>query len=233
MRSNRMNFTLIELLVVIAIIAILAALLLPALSKARERGKAAACIGQLKQFGVAMHSYHDDYQQFPCNGSSTDSYSCWDAMIAEYVGYKQKAPNGIFHCPAGIPNADGVLTSRGYAMNSHVATEEPLRTVGKHKRDPEIMLLVDFWREQNGALKEHVYGGKTGNREYLNATGTATPQEIAYRHMGNANYVRKDGSVKSTPPGTSGIGRDIVWFVYFNNTAANNGKYYIDKKIVN
>jgi len=122
---NRQGFTLVELLVVIAIIAVLAALLLPALASARNAGRKAACLSNLRQIGLALHTYASDYRGRIPWGPKAPPFT----SPAEFYP-STGSPTSLLSLRSGAPVGLGLLLAQHLASQPRVlfcpAADQPL-----------------------------------------------------------------------------------------------------------
>ena len=220
--NNRkpMGFTLIELLVVIAIIAILAAILLPALNSARERGRSASCINNLKQISNALFSYQDDNEGYcPHANYSKTIYYSWNTKLMPYLGYSgtvsawEGNPNPyefpIMQCPSQpedlLNNLMGWKVS--YCVNSSGTSSTKIALfpstysysgikIGSLKRPSAVSAVLESTFVSGSRV---YYRANFSDYEQIKCTSEAELNQkgIATRHSGNNNMAFFDGHVAS------------------------------------
>ena len=221
-RRSKDAFTLIELLVVIAIISILAAILFPVFARARENARRASCQSNLKQIGLAMIQYSQDYDEktvaaWGFGGSSNVS---WDVRLAPYsaVRLQNDSTNNrgplVLQCPS-----DSLARAAGYGVRSYAlpawmqgdwnwvtvgseGTTEGIALASIGSPATTLMTVEQHWQYNylsniNGSMSS---GPGNATIASANVYATQSAGNLTPVHLEGYNYLFVDGHVKWLRP---------------------------------
>lgn len=220
---RRLAFTLIELLVVIAIISLLAAILFPVFSRARESARRASCLSSARQIGMAYSMYADDYDQRTVRIHSNTACPCWPDLLYPYT----KSDRVFSSCPSKVPAGSWTplgKTGLSFAYNSlYTGGDTPdgqptTPPVGNANTNPGLALsmfpvpaetvvfgdsadqYIVYSADKTDMIinLDEPYDSLSGapNIRRSGTTNTNRQQSFVGRHFGGSNWVFADGHAK-------------------------------------
>ena len=206
---KRSGFTLIELLVVIAIIAILAAILFPVFARARENARRSSCSSNLKQIGLGMLQYTQDYdEKYPLARTGGPNFNNWAGRIAPYVKSKQ-----LFACPSNpsntgvmgnnLPGQDSLVPA-SYAMNFEIGD-------GAYSGGAGMSIANINEVATRILVTERIGNNAEPGVMWIDWTGNQFRDNGFAGHLGTSNYLFADGHVKSLRPTQTVAGGRSMW----------------------
>ena len=204
--SGRLGFTLIEILVVVAIISILAAILFPAFGRARENARRSSCQSNLKQIGLGIMQYSQDYDEQMISGQTNGVL--WKEMLQPYVKSKQ-----IFACPSN-PNKDAMATNFPVSYGPNCDAHGSRAALGYINDGPNLSAITAPATaitviEMTANTWDFVITLDSGHNDFDDA--------LYAGHNAMSNYLFADGHVKSLKPmatisgAMGGVGAVNLW----------------------
>ena len=237
--KKRSGFTLIELLVVIAIIAVLVALLLPAVQQAREAARRTECKNNLKQLGLALHKYHDSYNQFPPGWidayqrpATANPYSGWgwNAFLLPYI---DQSP--LYNQLNFAMGHDGTVATG----NNYTQVITPISALRCPSDDPFNVVVIGKAGPAVGGWSS--YPGVAGNAALQNSTAATASlntqaalggvftanSKVGIQHMtdGSSNVICIGERCFIQFNGSGNYGSSAMWGGPHSNAATSANSY--------
>lgn len=231
------GFTLIELLVVISIIAILSAILFPVFARARENARRSSCQSNLKNVGLAVLQYTQDYDEHVMSGNQTNVNYIGTGWAGQLTPYTKSTD--LFRCPSetGRPLAVPVAPNKYYSYRYNIGLVRDQQGAGYNNWDKIVHLaqinqssrtvLMYESSEYAFTMDDQETSSAAGNGEKTDGAGNGVPAGTPMlpvagwistmpiqpynRHLEGANFLCTDGHVKW-------LKSDQVSYGYRNNT---------------